>query len=127
MNNSSQISQIVSYLNNQNLISKNSSDLISAVDILDRMTINPYLSAREPMIYSIVDKIISSKSIGQAQALNSSITKLLTSLDVYSQNFQTKARDENIRQENFLLSIVNQPAVNRPKPIIGFAFGIELI
>lgn len=127
MNNSSQISQIVSYLNNQNLISKNSSDLISAVDILDRMTINPYLSAREPMIYSIVDKIISSKSIGQAQTLNSSITKLLTSLDVYSQNFQTKARDENIRQENFLLSIVNQPAVNRPKPIIGFAFGIELI
>jgi len=127
MNNSSQISQIVSYLNNQNLISKNSSDLISAVDILDRMTINPYLSVREPMIYSIVDKIISSKSIGQAQTLNSSITKLLTSLDVYSQNFQTKARDENIRQENFLLSIVNQPAVNRPKPIIGFAFGIELI
>ncbi len=74
--------------------------------------------------YSIVNKILSSESMQEAQKTNRSIIKLLSSLDTFSQNIETT--DQTFTESNLAVSIVHMPN-NRPKPIIGFAFGKTII
>jgi hypothetical protein len=49
--------------------------------------------------------------------------RLLSSLEIFSQNFKSNELDETFVENNLAVSIVKMPN-NRSKPIIGFAFGL---
>lgn len=50
-------------------------------------------------------------------------SRLLSSLETFSQNIKSDKLEETFIEDNFAVSIVNMPT-NRIKPIIGFAYGL---
>ncbi|CAF1436686.1 unnamed protein product, partial [Adineta steineri] len=123
---SNDVSYVLSYLNQQTMTFKTPSDIASAVKIIDHVTLNNANSSNEIQseFYSIANKLLSPSSMLQmqeAQKINRSIVKLISSVEKFSQNFISNKSDENFVENNLVVSIVNMPN-NRTKPIVGFAF-----
>jgi phenylalanine-4-hydroxylase len=76
---SNEISHILSYLNEETTNYKSSFDIVSVVNLIDRIIRNNYnLDGIQSNLYSIADKILSLQSILQlqdAQKTNGSIVK----------------------------------------------------
>ncbi|UJR08985.1 hypothetical protein I4U23_013235 [Adineta vaga] len=120
---SNDVSNVLTYLNQDTIPFQTSSDIVSAVNIMDHVTTNHRNTTENIQFeyYSIANKLLSSKAIHHAQKTNRSIVKLLSSLETFSQNFKSNQLEENFMQDNLAVSIVNMPN-NRTKPIIGFTF-----
>jgi hypothetical protein len=54
---------------------------------------------------------------------NQLFSRLLSSLEAFSQNVISNDSDTTFMENNLAVSIVNMPN-NRTKPIVGFAFGL---
>ncbi|CAF1096359.1 unnamed protein product [Rotaria sordida] len=120
------VSHVLSYLNQETMTLKSTSHTASVVNIIDHLISNNQNTNNEVYsnIYSIANKLLSSKStlqMQQAQKSNRSIVKLLSSLETFSQNLKSNQSDQTFIEHNLAVSIVNMPN-NRTKPIVGFAF-----
>mgnify|MGYP001045231106 FL=1 len=126
MTTSTDVTNILSYLNDETIDYKSSLDIISVINLIDRIT---QTNHNYESIYSIVDRILSiypkfdMKSNANS---NSSIAGLLTLLERLSQNLIFNDLEKYIHKTNLLISIVNQPN-HRPNAVLGFSFGISLL
>ncbi|CAF3024596.1 unnamed protein product [Rotaria sp. Silwood2] len=125
MNTSYEISNVLSYLNDETTSFKSSFDITSVVNILDRIIMNNQNTDDiQSNLYSIANKLLSLKSTShmqQAQKMNRSIVKLLSLLEIYSQNLTFDELEKSFIKTNLAVSIVNRPN-SWTKPIIGFEF-----
>ncbi|CAF2610937.1 unnamed protein product [Rotaria sp. Silwood2] len=125
MNTSYEISNVLSYLNDETTSFKSSFDITSVVNILVRIiTNNQNTDDIQSNLYSIANKLLSLKSTShmqQAQKMNRSIVKLLSLLEIYSQNLTFDELEKSFIKTNLAVSIVNRPN-SWTKPIIGFEF-----
>ncbi|CAF1015720.1 unnamed protein product [Adineta ricciae] len=126
MESSNDVSNVLSYLNRDTITFQTSADVASVVNIIDHVTTAEQNTTDEvhSVVYSVANKILSSKSIEQAQKTNRSVVKLLSSLETFSQNMKSNQFDATYVQDNLAVSIVNMPN-NRTKPIIGFEFDAQ--
>ncbi|CAF3607981.1 unnamed protein product [Rotaria sordida] len=116
------VSHVLSYLNQETMTLKSTSHTASVVNIIDHLISNNQNTNNEVYsnIYSIANKLLSSKStlqMQQAQKSNRSIVKLLSSLETFSQNLKSNQSDQTFIEHNLAVSIVNMPN-NRTKPIV---------
>lgn len=121
MTTSADVTNILSYLNDDTIDYKSSLDIVSVINLIDRIT---QTNHNFESIYSIVDRILSFYSkfdMNSNVNSNGSIVRLLTLLERLSQNFILNDSEKYIHKTNLLISIVNQPN-NRSNPVLGFSF-----
>lgn len=123
MTTSADVTNILSYLNDDTIDYKSSLDIVSVINLIDRIT---QTNHNFESIYSIVDRILSFYSkfdMNSNVNSNGSIVRLLTLLERLSQNFILNDSEKHIHKTNLLISIVNQPN-NRSVPVLGFSFSM---
>ncbi|CAF3581884.1 unnamed protein product [Rotaria sordida] len=122
---SHEISNVLSYLNDETTNFKSSYDIALVVNIINRIIMNNQNTDDiQSTLYSIANKLLSLEStlqIQEAQKMNRSIVKLLSLLETYSQNFIFDELEKSFIKTNLAVSIVNRPN-SWMKPIIGFSF-----
>ena len=77
MESSNDVSNVLSYLNRDTIRFQTSADVASVVNIIDHVTIAQQNATDEvhSEVYSVANKLLSSKSIEQAQKTNRSVVK----------------------------------------------------
>ncbi|CAF4016929.1 unnamed protein product, partial [Rotaria magnacalcarata] len=125
MTTSDDVSNVLSYLNDEATCFKSSSDITFVVNIIDRIVKNNQTKGDiQSNLYSIANKLLSVESILQmqeAQKMNSSAVRLLSLLETYSENLVFDELEKYFVKNNFIVSILNKPN-SWSEPIIGFSF-----